>query len=241
MYQWFFDCQAQEIKIEIEEKLTQIADNERLQRHFDKDQYIGDTLLDMKSFYLSEVDVLTAILYEQKNVAFSQIDCVKTDFSNIEFYCVLTLYYASVAIKKLSDSKKLEDITDILIEVSDAILEAHIAIGYANQLSTINWLEHEGIAQDFIKSRWQELAKKSHDSRYGGAYQKRKEKACELDEKGSYKSRLNAALHLIDPVQKYSEEFSIPTLKPDSAQDTIYKWLSQYDKDKARIRPEPSR
>ena len=97
------------------------------------------------------------------------------------------------------------------------------------------------MARDFIKDSWRELTKKSHNSRYGKAYQKRKEKACELYETGSYKSRLNAALYLIDSIQQYSKELGIPTLKSDSAQDTIYRWLSQYDKEKSKAQLGSSR
>ncbi len=229
LYRWFFEFHAQQIHTQ----LMQQENNNTLIEYLDLEQYIEDCVQSLKLAYLSEVDVLNALLYEQKSIVLNQIEGVKSDFSSMEFFCVLALYHASIALTKILEIEKIIDgrhMSAMIEEVYDAILEAQVAIDHARQLSTAEAPEFSSLVEDFIKESRRTVAQKGHETRYGKKYQQRRAKAILLYEKGPYRSRLEAALHLIEPIQAYSTQLGIPLLKPDSAQDTIYKWLSQHAK-----------
>ena len=237
LYRWFFDMQAENIRSEIKQQFKTTHDL-LLQKYVKSDQYVGDSISAIKSAYLSEVEVLIAILRShQANL--NQIKCVKTNFSDVEFFCVSALYHSSIAITKIRETQAIAEkekiqfdkfIPNTIEDAYDAVLEAQFAIDYARQLSPLNSPEFSMIIQDHIKDFRQSLTKKAYKARYGEKYQQRRAKAIELYRSGEYRSRLNAALHLIDPIQAYSKQLEMPCLKSDSAQETIYKWLSDYDK-----------
>ncbi len=235
LYRWFFEFQAKKIQVAI----IQQEKNNTLFGYLDLEQYIEDSILSLKLAYLSEVDVLNALLHEQKDIILNQIENVKSGFSHAEFFCVLALYHASIAMTKIHETKEI--IADYQIadgrylpatieELYDAILEAKTAIDYAQQYSETGPAEFSNLIEEFTKESRRNASHKGHEVRYGEKYQQRRSHAIALYEKGGYRSRLEAALNLVPPIQTYSEQLGIPLLTPESAQETIYKWLSQYDK-----------
>ena len=246
LYQWFFDKQAGIIASEIQYQIEKNMTENLLHEYVDTDKYIYDKTQSIKQAYLSEIDVLISLLHEPQGIILNQIECVRTDFSNIEFFCVSALYQSSIAIIKARETKvlieKMEIQPDLIVPVSiegvyDAILDAQYAIDYAHQIGLSGLSESpetSNFIQSYIRDNHRALMRKAHETRYGTKYQQRKTKAIELYQEGSYRSRFDAALHLIDPIQEYSRQLGIQCLKFDSAQDTIYKWLSEYDKNKEK-------
>lgn len=237
LYRWFFEHHAQQIREEaIQENqidLNQASDFD------DLNHFVENSVQDLELAHLSEVDVLTSILYTTGCTIFNQIDGVQSDFSNVEFFSVLALYQSSIALAKLIEIKTLTEekraadnfMPSAIEQAYDAILEAQVAVDQARQLNTVETPEFSCIIQDYITQSRQAIALKGSEARYGEKYRQRRAKAIELYQKGNYRSRLEAALYIITPVQEYSAELGIALLKPDSAQETIYRWLSQHDKE----------
>jgi len=239
LYRRFFEEYTKKLASQLDQSVENTATDLLFDEYLDKEGYVEDSLECLKLSYLSEVDVLSAILQEHQGAVFNKMPGVESNFSNTEFFCVAALYQVSIAITKLYEAQALSQKQSIVQEVClphtlesvyDAVLEAQVAIDYACQLSVKDSPELSGFVQAYIKDMHRSLMQKAHHVRYGDKYRLRKAKAIELYEQGTFQSRLNAALHLIDPIQAYSRELGIPELDLGNAQDTIYKWLSAHDK-----------
>lgn len=239
LYQYFFELKEKELR-------AKIIQNNKLNgtsHYFDLGQYISDCIDNLKLTYLNERDVLCALLYYYNEATLNQISGVMSGFSNFEFFCALSLYCSSNAFSKIRELQKIMDEHDnvycccahsVIEEIYGAVLEAVLNIEHAKQLNTIDLVEHSLLAQSYLKKHLQMMNKKSQIARYGDKYQQRRNKAVELYKNGKYRSRFDAAFHLIEPIQKCSLELGLPPLKLENAQDTIYKWLSSHDKIKQR-------
>lgn len=236
LYQYYFKSQAEKLRSDLEK-----SEDPVVYQYLDVEKYIESHVESLKLDYLSEFDVLNALTYIDESAALNQIEGVKSDFSDIEFFSALALYCSSNAFSKIFEAKNwIEDnninefqmMPAVIVEICDAVLDAQMSLEHARQLKITSDLESSNLIQDYLKDSRRSLAKKAIKSRYTEKYQQRRLKAVELYENGSFRTRFDAALHLIEPIQEFSKQLDIPLLKLDSAQDTIYKWLSEHTKEK---------
>lgn len=233
LYSWFFDNQRQQIRLEIEKQLQ--SDILKTSSYMDVDSYIENTVEALELLYLSEVDVLNAILQLPNINSLAEIECVNTNFSDAEFFCVLALYQSSIAIQELENTRTLLDSSQTITEAmlkgvknaGNAILEAQVAIDYAQMQDEFIIAELSNLTQYWIHDHHKELVQKAHHVRYGDKHQKRREKAWQLFQqlRPNHTSDFNAVAEMINEIQAYSEEIGLAKLKYGSEVETVARWI----------------
>ncbi len=112
LYKWFFDTKAEEIRQDVTQKLKR---DPKLAVYTDIERYIEKEIEALKLSFVSEVDVLESILQTLPIGNLFEIPCVQTNFTNMEFFCVMALYMASQAIEQLETACNMLDNCDISI------------------------------------------------------------------------------------------------------------------------------
>lgn len=214
-----------------------------LKHHINVERYVTDEIDALKLLYPGYFDVICAIISDcAYGVELRSLPKVETNFSNLEFFCVLALYKGACALSKLNNyyntrmSGEHDDRFPMMLPLDlnsamNSLMQAQLAIHEAELLSLktdyaiLNAKDWQSIAR-------QEMAKQAMNAKFGADHKLRIEKAIELYKNGNFHSRLQAANALVEPIQQFSEEHNITPLKPDNAWNTIYKWLTKHDKER---------
>ena len=246
LHDWFFQWQAQEYRALLRAEMAGHGD--ALVAYIDVDQYIRDQLARLDLACHGDIDILRFILSNFSAIsALNELTCVQSHFSNDEFMSVLALLKASNAIVALREhqeghqtkrSRPVENIASLedkmlpmlLARAINNSMEALLADKYAAQLRAAVQAPASAGLKDWLTLARRELAQQAVQGKHGAQHQLRKAKAIEWYLEGKFHSRHEAALRLVDRVQDFSKAHGIRLLKIGSESDTIYKWLSAYDK-----------
>ena len=188
LYRWFFDKKAEEIQRSLK---VQFNNNIDALIYMDVDRFVNSRVNSIKEVYLSEVDVLNAILYEYEGKALADIECVSSQLSNADFFAVAALYHASIAMSYLETAKvdlandlscNLQLIPRSIEKSYDAILEAQVAIDLSELHYETNHSRNTTNVSGWIQKYFRSINKKASEARFGDRYEKRREKAYQLYE-----------------------------------------------------------
>ena len=242
LYHWFYEQQAIIIRKELTAALKQT--DSALHNYINIDQCVVDHIESLKLSFVSDIDVIVAIFCEYPAIAeLRDIEIMSSDLTNSQYFALLCLYKAANAISALHEYQKNiaaeKAITNNMRMFGPALAKAirnssdvDDAIAQAREFDLLTRntsIEHR---QDWLKLARQELSQTALQARFGDRFHLRKTKAIELYQQGNYTSRREAALKIVKPLNQFIIEHDLKPLKADSEFDSIYKWLSEFDKTK---------
>ena len=140
LYQWFFNKKADEIRQQVKE---QFKDNKLLEAYSDVESYVENEIENLKLSYIGEVDVLDAILKSGNYGSFLDVPGVKTDFSNVEFFCVIALYMASIAIEVIEKARELLDKGNINVVTQQLINTNKTSLNIETKILNAAFQDHQ--------------------------------------------------------------------------------------------------
>ena len=164
----------------------QFNNNSETFAYMDVERFVNNRINSIKEIYLSEVDVLNAILYEYKEKSLVDIECVSSQISNADFFSVAALYNASIAMSYLEDARKSYDADNVaslkliprsIEKAYDAILEAQVAIDLSELHYETNHSRSTTNVSGWIQQYFRSINKKATDARFGDRYEKRRKKS----------------------------------------------------------------
>lgn len=237
--QWFFEKRASEKRSEIDKHFA--SDENLIESH------VTNEIEALKLSYISDVDVLEAILQYEDYGSFSDIPVVKTDFSNVEFFCVMALFLASIAIGALQEARALIDngvgtdnqhdlseVSRLFEEAKDASVDAQVAIDLAKYHDALTSTEFLELVKDWISEQNRAHAQKrnvKHRMRQEFAWKLfvEAEKKALTQNKEQKPKRSNLIASIVEQVQEYSDEIHLKRLTVGSEIDTIDRLLRRYE------------
>jgi len=244
IYDWFFQ---QEIDQMIKESKAKLEETDpTLAAYTNFDEYREKAIEATEMHYLGYVDVLKeAAAYTEKFLSETPCDLCSDNFTNAEFFCVLALYKASTALKKLQRVDPKLGANDVdrptlweFRRAANATLEAQRAIDLADfydQLVSVTFQQTLQAANAFQQCQ---RSLQGNEARWSKS-RERREKAWQLYQEakkanpGLNKTKLIA--HIVDDVQEFSDEIGTSRLKVGSELQTIYDWFYKYYPDEFEV------
>lgn len=239
---WFFDCIYKQAE---EEVTTNIETDQSLLQYINVKQWAHDYIEALKMQLSGQLDILKYILYDEHMVNdLCDIPHFTTDLENHEYFAVLALFQASLALTALHDFQNEEQdsdsiaipghllATDLALAINST-LDAQLALHQAVQLTQQGYLQEKAHYEQIMKSVRQNIARKGVEGKQGKNGHLRKQKAIELYESHTYKSRRQAALIITKKLRQFIIDNNLQPLKPGAEENTIYRWLTDYDNQNA--------
>lgn len=249
IYRWFYQKEADQVKATLAE-LERV--DPALVANIQAEQYEQEALEAVKMHYLGHFDALKEAA-TQSDRFLSELELpnkLESDhFTNAEFFCVLALFKASVALENLQElesSGYADDGTYWEIErVINPVLEALSALDLADLYDQLISVTLQDTVDEVISYQQRQRSLQGNTVQWA-KHKTRREKAWQL-----YKSvkkaqpdlkKVNLIAHIVDEVQQVSDELGIERLTVGSEVETISKWFNRYygDEYKAPHKKKPN-